>query len=139
MLDNTDNQQFHERIVEVAPFLPGIAAEAFPESKLQRILERVYHRIADDEPQGDDAQLRQLLAQVQAHFSPDPAPLSESKTQRILARVQARLDAEAAAAKPAARKASPLAGLRSAAALFLLRQLIFDPRGARPLPDGPAE
>jgi hypothetical protein len=166
MLDNTDNQRLHERIAEVAAFIPGPAANSAPyhddragqaeevpfsKSKVERIVERVYDRIAGETSANLDPRLRELLAEALAH--PETASAySERKLQRILARVQARLEAEKSAAAPLepaktpARRVSALASLRSAAsALLLLRHLSFetrllsDPRGPRPLTDGPTD
>lgn len=168
MLDNTDNQRLHERIVEVAPFIPGFNAECasfdpngagpvdalpFTKSKMDRILERVYDRIAGEASDSMDSRLREQLGEVVAHAE-TPSVYSEGKVHRILARVQAHLDADKATPPPAAaepakrpaRRVSPLARLRSAAsALFLLRHLSFGARllsdhpGPRPLTDGPVD
>lgn len=164
MLDNTENQRLHERIVEVAPFLPGLGAAApvpedsgaaaaevpFSKSKIDRILERVYDRIAEAASESVESPLPQLLAEVLSQTERVPA-YSEHKLDRILARVQARLDADKATAARAeavkipARKVSALSGLRSLACALLLRHLPFearllsDHRGPRPLTDGPAE
>lgn len=163
MLDNTDNQRLHERIAEVASFLPGLAdnsapchddpagqAEEVPFSKykVDRILERVYDRIANEASENLDPHLREMLSDALAH--PEAAPAyPERKLQRILARVQTRLDAELTSAEPAktpARRASAPASLHSAAsALLLLRRLAFETRllsdhhGPRPLTDGPTD
>jgi hypothetical protein len=164
MLDNTENQRLHERIVEVAPFLPGLAASApahddcggaaedvpLPKNKVDRILERVYDRIAEEAQESTDPRLRQLLAEALDHDETGAA-YPEHKLERILARVQARLGADNATAVPAeaaarpARKVSAMAGLRSVACALLLRHLSFearlltDHRGPRPLTDGPAD
>jgi hypothetical protein len=168
MLDNTENQRLHERIVEVASFIPGFAADStsfphdcagqtesvpFSKSKIDRILERVYDRIADEASDSVHSRLREMLGDALAHARTAHA-YSEGKLQRILARVQAQLDADKATAplpsaepvKRPARRSSPLAGLRPAAsALFLLRHLSFearllsDPPAPRPLTDGPID
>jgi hypothetical protein len=149
MLDNTENQRLHERIAEVAAFLPGLGSTdcpAFNEDKLQRILNRVYERIANDAVEPADPRWRQQLAEVVAHLELNAIAFPESKMRRILDRVETRLDADAAVSsvipsdsvKPAP-KLSALARLRSAAvALFMLRHLSFEPR-SRPLPDGPTD
>ena len=163
MLDNTENQRLHERIVEVASFLPGLAAASAPshedrdgqaegapfsKNKVERVLERVYERIANETSENLDPHLRELLREALAH--PETAPAyPERKLQRILARVQARVEADKAPAEPIkkpARRVSALASLRSAASsLLLLRHLSFetrllsDHRGPRPLTDGPTD
>jgi hypothetical protein len=167
MLDNSENQRLHERIAEVAALFPGLGAPTtsaslggaadcppFSKQKLDRILERVYDRLCHDAGELDDPQLRQLLADTLARQETATTGFPEAKTLRILARVEARLAADISAApKPAAEadkqrshRASALAKLRSAAsALLLLRHLSFDarllsdPRGPRPLTDGPTE
>jgi hypothetical protein len=165
MLDNTENQRLHERIVKVAPFLPGLAAAPAPahddcdgateeapfsNSKTDRILERVYDRIAEEASESIDPRLGQLIVEALAHMERTLA-FPEGKVERILARVQARLDADQAAPAPAEavkrldRNVSALAGMHSVACALLLRHLSFearlfsDPRGPRPLTDGPAD
>ena len=166
MLDNTENQRLHERIAEVASFIPGLADNSAPShedhaapahevpfsnNKVERILDRVYDRIANETSENADPRLRELLSETVAH--PEAAAAyAERKLQRILARVQARLDGDKLAApsveleKKPARRMSALASLRSAAStLFLLRHLSFETRllsdhhGPRPLTDGPTD
>ena len=149
MLDNTENQRLHERIAEVAAFLPGLGSSdcpAFSQDKLQRILNRVYDRIANQAIELDDPRWRQQLAEVVAQLEVNANAFPETKMRRILDRALARLDADAAipsltpsdGLKPVP-KLSALARLRSAAVgLLMLRHLSFEPR-SRPLPDGPAD
>lgn len=164
MLDNTENQRLHERIAEVASFIPGPVANAAPsfeesagpleslpfhKNKVERILERVYNRITSEAGENVDPSLCELLAETLTH--PEAAPAyPERKLERILARVQARLEADKASpsaepAKKQARRLSALASLRSAASALLLRHLSFETRllsdrhGPRPLTDGPTE
>lgn len=165
MLDNTDNQRLHERIAEVASFMPGLAdpsapchddcagpAEEVPfsKTKVDRILERVYDRIAHEASENLDPRLGELLRDALTH--PETAPAySERKLQRILAQVQARLEADKAPAIPVepakkpVRRMSALASLRFAASALLLRHLSFETRllsdhhGPRPLTDGPTD
>ncbi len=149
MLDNTENQRLHERIAEVAAFLPGLGSSdcpAFSQDKLQRIVNRVYERIANEAAELDNPRWRQQLAEAVAQLEMNAIAFSESKMQRVLDRVEARLATDTATASVtpsdhvrAAPKLSALARLRSAAvALFMLRHLSFEPR-SRPLPDGPAD
>jgi hypothetical protein len=162
MLDNIDNQRLHERIAEVAPLIPGLLAESasppeghsdapeyppFHQDKVERILDRVYDRLADEASEPADPRLRELLAEATARLDVPCDAFPDSKVERILDRVQARLTADAtpipaAAAKKPVHKPAALLGLGSVA-LFMLRHISAEvkllSKKRRPYPDGPAE
>src|SRR5690242_7169330 len=101
MLDNIDNQRLHERIAEVAPLIPGLLAESasppeghpdaadcppFRKDKLERILDRVYDRLANEASEPADPRLRELLAEAVARLDTPCPAFRESKVERILDR-----------------------------------------------------
>jgi hypothetical protein len=108
MLDKSENQRLHERIAEVAAFIPGLGTpstpprqgdaapaecSSFSKQKIERILERVYERLGNEASEVGDPRLRELLAEAVAQRDLVSAAFSEGKTQRILARLEARLAA----------------------------------------------
>jgi hypothetical protein len=165
MLDHTENQRLHDLIVHVAPLLPGPTSSVqavdshaedldpppFGAAKVERILDRVYNRLAD-EAESSDPQLRKLIAETVAPSRADCPPFSAGKLRRILDRVHflrvadtaVRLIPDEAPARPGL-KAVIWAGLRAvAAAIFTPRPLptptrskLGSRRSAEPLLEGP--
>jgi hypothetical protein len=162
MLDHTENQRLHDLIVHVAPLLPGPLSSAssadahaedadpppFGAAKLERILDRVYNRLAD-EAESSDPRLRQLIAET---VMPAAPAFGAGKLRRILDRVHYQLAADAevepvpdeAPARPGFR-AALWASLRAAAtAVFAPRPMpsptrseLPSRRSAEPLLEGP--
>ncbi|HEY7315455.1 MAG TPA: hypothetical protein VH643_39360 [Gemmataceae bacterium] len=157
MLDNIENQRLQERIAEVAPLLAGLVAESasspddptgepdcppFRKDKVERILDRVYDRLADEASEPADPRLRELLAEAVARLDAPCAAFGDGKVERILDRVRARLTADTmtdplrvVAAKKSVHKSAALLRLGSVA-VFMLRHLSVE---RRPFRDGPAE
>ncbi len=95
MLDHTENQQLHDLIVHVAPLLPGPLSSAssadasaedvdpppFGPTKLERILDRVYNRLAD-EAESADPRLRQLITETVVPSASDEPSFSAGKIRR---------------------------------------------------------
>jgi hypothetical protein len=149
MLDNTDNQRLHDRIAQAAALTPAplpilapssqLDCPPFEEDKMQRILDRVYDRLAEEVALIGDPQLRAQIAMVAEHLDAESRPLPAAKVARILDRVQARLATESAQTDvEPALKLPVRAALHSTitAASCLVRRLFVS---ARPLPDGPTE
>src|SRR5690242_7785606 len=165
MLDHTENQRLHDLIVHVAPLLPGPTSSVpaalshaedldpppFSAGKVERILDRVYNRLAD-EAESSDPRLRELIAETVAPSQADCPPFGAGKLRRILDRVHFLREADAEVelvpdelpARPGL-KAAIWAGLRAAAAaLFAPRPLqaptrskLGSRRSAEPLLEGP--
>jgi hypothetical protein len=165
MLDHTHDQRLHDLIVHVSPLLSGPAScvpspdpdaeepapPPFSPAKVERILDRVYHRIADDSAAPADPRLRELIAGAISPAHSICSPFGAGKVRRILDCVQSRLAMDTMveptyAEEPsrAGMKAVVWAGLRAAAAAFFVPRpdaaeasLLSNNRGAKPLADGP--
>jgi hypothetical protein len=165
MLDHTENQQLHDLIVHVAPLLPSPipslpstdpqgeepAPPPLSAAKVERILDRVYNRLAD-EAEPFDPRLRKLLAETGSPNRANCPPFSAGKLRRILDRVCSRLAADTMVdpihdetpARPAL-KAAVWAGLRAAVAAFFsprplpapARSKLPSRRSVEPLLEGP--
>ena len=166
MLDHTENQQLHDLIVHVAPLLPGPlssvpaadapagdpAAPPFGSAKVERILDRVYNRIAD-EAESADPRLRQLIAGTVVPGTSAAPAFTAGKLRRILDRVHGQLAAdsdvehvpEEIPARPGFR-AALWASLRAAATAVFTPRPLPSPtrselpnhhRSAEPLLEGP--